>query len=292
MKRALIVLLVVAVVMVGGVYALVVLRPSVVQPAVEAFEARVLNQQGATASQELTGGAEGFDALGDAVPSAAEEAAEQDEWLRQHRTRLIAQASGVDFRCPVATEDLTGILFHQASFAYALPFTTELPEANYEWVEAHRTIPVNRDQQEGEWLDAEALHLWRTSDATPMETSIDVGAAAGTVVRSPISGKVVLVKDYMLYDQVPDIEIHIQPDGKPDLDCVLIHTSDPLVSAGEHVDAGLTEVCHVRDIEKDLTDVQLSFFTPEGVGGNHVHVQLNDATTKGYRSEKLKGAVQ
>jgi hypothetical protein len=55
---------------------------------------------------------------------------------------------------------------------------------------------------------------------------------------------------------------------------------------------GVSPFCSVRDIEKDLTDVQLSFHTPEGVGGNHVHVQINDANYEGYRKERLKGAYK
>ena len=39
--------------------------------------------------------------------------------------------------------------------------------------------------------------------------------------------------------------------------------------------------------EADLTDVQLGFFTPEGVGGNHTHGQVNDANFPDYREKKL-----
>ncbi len=204
---------------------------------------------------------------------------------------LIAQCSGIDLRSPIAPGDLTGVLFHQASYKYGLVMSTELPEANMDEVDATQNPRVNRQQFEGEWLDADAMHLWRMADTTEMDTSIDVGAAAGTTLRSPVTGTVVLVKDYMLYDETPDIEIHIQPDGRPDLDVVLIHTYDPLVKAGDKVQAGVTEISHVRDIAKDLDDVQLAFYTPESDPGNHTHVQVNDANFEGYRSTKLAGAI-
>lgn len=221
---------------------------------------------------------------------------EEAQYYETHKGRpkvnpLIAQCFGIDLRSPIAPADLTGVLFHQASYKYGLVMTTALPDADMERIGSTREPRVNREQTEGEWLDAEAMHLWRVTDATDMDTSIDVGAQAGTIVRSPVTGTVILVKDYMLYDQVPDIEIHIQPDGRPDLDVVLIHTTDPLVKAGDRVEAGVTEISHVRDIAKDLTDVQLAFYTPDGDPGNHTHVQVNDANYEGYRANKLAGAI-
>ena len=47
----------------------------------------------------------------------------------------------------------------------------------------------------------------------------------------------------------------------------------------------------MRDIEAVLVDVQLGFFTPEGTGGNHTHIQVNNADFPGYREKKLEGAV-
>jgi len=248
-------------------------------------------------------------AQGEARPSTAKEdaivatsdanlttAQEEAAYRETHKGRpkiypLIAQCEDVDLRSPIAPADLTGVLFHQASLKYALVMTTLMPEANSEHVEATGQSRVTRDQVEGEWLDADAMHLWRAADTTEMDTSIDAGATAGTTLRSPVTGTVVLVKDYMLYNEVPDIEIHIQPEGRPDLDVVLIHTYDPLVKAGDKVEAGLTEVSHVRDIAKDLDDVQLAFYTPGDDPGNHVHVQVNDANYENYRATKLEGAI-
>lgn len=289
MRKVLIALLVLVLVAVASFAAIIVVRPTFAQPLLTLIGA---SDAGSAPASQSASEDEPFAALGDTAPNDAEVAAAEREWLERHRTPRVAQVSKVDLHSPIQPADLTGVLFHQASNTYALVLSTKLPEADYEKTEATRSIRVNRDQEEGDWLDADALHLWRTEDTTAMDTSIDVGAKAGTTARSPVTGTVVLLRDYMLYEEIPDIEIHIQPEGRPDLDCVLIHTTDPLVKAGDKVEAGITELCHVRDIEKDLTDVQLSFFTPEGVGGNHIHVQVNDTTTEGYRKNRLPGAVK
>ena len=233
-----------------------------------------------------------FSDVSDVLLTKKEQAQADRERLERTRTPRIARIGSVDLRSPILPANLTGVLFHQASYNYALVLETKLPEADYEKAANAHKIRVNTKQTEGEWLDADALHVWRVGDVTPMDTSIDVGALPGSIVRSPVTGTVVLVKNYKLYDQIDDIEIHIQPDGHPELDCVLLHTKDPLIAAGDTVEAGITEISHVRDIEKDLYDVQLTYFTPEGVGGNHTHVQVNDATDKNYRKEKLKGAFK
>ena len=222
--------------------------------------------------------------------SASTSAAAQPK--KADRTPLIARCQGVDIRSSIAPADLTGVLFHQASYEYGLVLETEIPEANYDEVADSRSMRINNRQSDDGWLDAEALHLWRTSDDTAMDTSIDLGALPGASVYSPVTGTVVLVANYMLYDEMPDIEIHIQPEGRPDLDCVVIHITDATVKAGDRVEAGKTVIAKSRNIEEYLTDVQLGFFTPEGVGGNHVHIQMNDADFEGYRDKKLKDAIK
>ena len=207
-------------------------------------------------------------------------------------TRLVASHGKLKIYSPIAQEDLTGVLFHQASYNTALVMETKLPDADLEKVSVDHPVRVNHDQTEGDWVDADALHLWREQDVTDMDTSIDVGAKAGTTVYAPVTGTVVLVQDYDLYGYVPDVKIHIQPEGHPEWDVVLLHQYDPEVKAGDKVEGGVTPISRVRDIAKDLTDVQLGFYTAADDPGNHSHVQLNNADSPGYRKDSLKGAYK
>lgn len=225
----------------------------------------------------------------DAQDAKAPEAA--DGQAAEH-TKQIAAYGKLKIFSPIAQKDITGVLFHQASYTTALVMTTKLPDANPEKVSVDNPVRVNNKQKKGDWVDADALHLWRETDVTEMDTSIDVGAKAGTTVYAPVTGTVVLVKKYDLYGEVPDIRIHIQPEGHPELDLVLLHQYDPLVKAGDKVEGGATPISHVRDIAKDLTDVQLGFFTEPDDPGNHSHVQLNNADEPGYREDSLKGAYK
>lgn len=223
--------------------------------------------------------------------SIPEEIMKQDEANEPKLvTKLVAQCDGVDIYSPITHENLTGILFHQASYEWAKPMTTKLPEADLENIyQDNASLEVFKEDKSSTWMEANCVHLWRETDTTAMDTSIDMGAPAGSTVYAPVTGEVVLVLDYDLYDEVPDVQIHIRPDNNPDLDVVLLHQTDVRVKAGDHVEAGVTSLSKVRDIAKDLTDVQLSFYTAGDDPGNHSHVQVNDLTNQDYLKEYFKG---
>ena len=283
---AALIIILVLVIVAGAIVAILVLRPP--------FAAGILEALGFSSEAPAQTQSESFTDINDQSPSAEERATIDAEAKEAARTPIIAQCNGIDLHSPITMADLTGILFHQSETPWALIMSTDLPEADYDRVTEDRTMRINHEQQgsAGAWADTEALHLWRDDAEMDMDTAVDVGALAGTTVVAPVSGTVILIRNYTLEDDIDDIEIHIQPDGRPDLDVVLIHTVDSLVKAGDRVEAGITPISHVRDIEKDLADVQLGFYTPEGVGGNHTHVQVNDVNYENYRESRLSGAIK
>ena len=210
------------------------------------------------------------------------------------QTPIVATYKGVDMRLPVATEDLTEVAMHQASYAYALHLATPLKIANTEKSrKRHGTIRAKIQPHGADAIfDGEILQLWRSGRRGKPDTALDVGAKEGSALLSPVDGTVVLVKKYKLYKKHPDFEIHIQPTGRPELDVVLIHVTDPEVAAGDEVSGGITSVGKLRKLS-DKMDLQLGLFTAKKDAGNHTHIQLNNAKHPLYVKEKhLKGAIE
>lgn len=276
------VIMIIVLVLLVAIAVLIVKRPDAI--------AQVTGGAFGSVTSQVQSGSDDFSSssVSDAGSSAQSQAGSQT--ALSSALPLVATCDGVQIHSAIRPADLTTVLFHQASYDYALVMETQLPEADPE-AAAGKGARVNHQQTTGEWLDADALHLYRVTDSTSMDTSIDLGADAGTAVYAPVTGTVVLVKDYDLYDEVPDIEIHIQPEGRSDLDCVVLHTTDPLVKAGDKVVGGVTPISYVRDINSVLTDIQLDYYTSDSDTGNHTHVQINNADAEGYRETKLEGAL-
>lgn len=243
------------------------------------------NDRAKTAAQEK---ADKERAEAEAAAAAAEAAAKAGI-----PTPLIAEYDGVKVHTPIKAQDLEGILFHQAATEFGLVLSTQLPEADPEKMLTDPDYEIAEEQPTGdEWLIAKALHLWRADTTTDMDTSIDVGAEAATQVYASVTGTVVLVKTYRLYDMIDDYEVHIQPDGRPDLDVVTIHIQDVSVKAGDKVVGGETPLAKVRDLAGEgITDIQLAFYSKAG-HGNHTHVQVNNADAPTYRETRLKDAIK
>lgn len=201
---------------------------------------------------------------------------------------VIASYGGLDVRLPVPLDQLTEIGFHQASNDYALSMTTTMPTASTD--EVKRTRTTGRDiaaQKTGidAVLTGSVVRMWRNRPGQP-DTAVDVGAPAGADVYAPVTGTVVKIKKFSLYGKYDDYEIHIRPDGFPDIDCVMIHVDDLSCEVGDYVIGGATRVAAVRLLSNRINH-QLAEYTKDG--GDHVHVQLNDASHPGYKG--LEGAL-
>lgn len=220
---------------------------------------------------------------GSAEQPAAENAVAAPEDTRSP-TPFFASYRSLQLALPVEPDAVSLVAFHQASGKKSLHMESLVPEADAAEVErrtkageaVNASILASEAQDASEvpssiWHGA-ALRLWRSNRSGPPDTAVDIGAAPGTEVRSPVSGKVLAIRPYKLYGSFDDFEIHIQPNGWPEVDVVLIHVSDPAVSEGDQVVAGVTSVARVRGLSK-LTSLQLAGYT--GDGGDHVHIQLN-----------------
>ena len=263
----------------GAAMLLVAAAVMLILPRIDAFET-ILRPRLATADA-AEGSAAGLEIV--------EPMADPDT-LPTQKTALIARYGDIVLRLPVEASTLTEISFHQASYGWALPLTTPLEDASVSQARQARGTghPVEQPHGEDAILDCSILRLWRTGGQGNPDTAIDVGAPVGAPVIAPVDGTVVLVRPYLLYGKYDDVEIHIRPTGRPDLDVVLLHTSDPVVEAGDEVIGGITKLSYIRRLD-DKMPLQLRTYVPESDGGNHVHVQINDATHPDYKG--LEGAI-
>jgi murein DD-endopeptidase MepM/ murein hydrolase activator NlpD len=233
-----------------------------------------------------------------AVARIVADASDGDSRPRTEPTPLFATFDDVSFRLPFEPAVLTTLAFHQASSDKARHLTSLVTDTSASAlkrsVDAARAATTTAaamfsnpagtqaDDDDGVWTGS-AIRLWRSGRAGEPDTAADIGANPGTDVYSPISGSVLQARSYLLYGKHPDWEIHIRPDGHPELDLVLIHVEDVSVQAGDRVIAGVTRIAAVRDLTKVMY-LQLATYTLNG--GAHVHIQLNAVGTTG-RIEEL-----
>jgi murein DD-endopeptidase MepM/ murein hydrolase activator NlpD len=183
---------------------------------------------------------------------------------------------------PVPAEAITVIAFHQSSYSDTYVMTPIVAigtiadaKAAADAQRASGAPPTPRTGPQadaaGVWTGS-ALEVWRTNVNGRMGSALDCGAQPGTPVFAPLTGTVMRIRSYKLYRKYPDYEIQIRPDAWNDVDLIILHVSDPVVSEGQHVIAGVTQVASVRDLASTVSGLQLRSYTTEG--GNHTHVQL------------------
>ena len=212
-------------------------------------------------------------------------AAKTDEDAAYLATPIMAEADGVELHSAISMNNLTEILIHNASYGYALALTTELTEAtNTDVMAAKGTGRIASSQPTGDaWMTGQFIRCFRSGNGGAKMSAIDCGAPVGTTVYAPVSGKVVLVKEYQLYDRYTDYQIHIQPEGRSDLDVVMIHLENVQVKAGDTVVAGTTPLAQIRDVYAYIgSEMQLKEYTADTDNGNHTHIQVNDITNAEY----------
>jgi len=200
-------------------------------------------------------------------------------------TPYFASLRGVKLRLPVAAASVTVLAFHQSSYAdtyrlrplvgfgdvSAAKAAAETARANDTRV---RATPADESAADGDGVwTGEALELWRTARSGKRCSAIDCGAKWGTTVCSPVDGTVMRIRSYHLYGKYPDIEVQIKPDAWDDVDVFILHITDPAVTEGQHVTAGVTPVAKVRHLSAVVSGLQLRTYTTDG--GNHTHVQFN-----------------
>lgn len=103
--------------------------------------------------------------------------------------------------------------------------------------------------------------------------SILVGAAPGCPVTAPVSGTVTAVKQYKLYGKYDDVQVNIRPEEMSGITISMLFIDEPVVSIGEVVTAGKTQIGKVRACPEELGK-QLGTYTHDS--GSHVFMQATE----------------
>jgi len=103
--------------------------------------------------------------------------------------------------------------------------------------------------------------------------SVLIGAPVGSLVTSPVSGTVTGVKEYKLYGKYDDVQIEIRPEELSGTTVSIMFISDPVVSIGEVVSAGKTQLGKVRECPSELA-APIARYTHDS--GAHVHIKVTE----------------
>lgn len=210
----------------------------------------------------------------------------------REQTPMLASYQSLYLRLPVDPDDITQVAFHQASGDQAFHMEPLVEYANLAEAAKLRHAPLSiaatgsaesSSVADTIW-NGKAIQLWRSNRSGKPDTAVDVGADPGTDVYSPVTGTVLQVRSYKLYNKYADYEVHIKPDGWPEVDVVLIHVDDVSVAAGDRVLGGITRIASVRKMS-DRISLQLGGYTRNG--GDHVHMQLNHVSVPGKLDELM-----
>ncbi len=105
-------------------------------------------------------------------------------------------------------------------------------------------------------------------------SAVDLAVPSQSQVRSPVTGTVVLVRQYLLYCQSADWQLAIQPDGRPDLRVMVLHLVDLPVVPGDRVVAGVTVIG--TSWTNDLPTAQENAYFADQYPHVHVEVESGD----------------
>ncbi len=83
---------------------------------------------------------------------------------------------------------------------------------------------------------------------TSSTSAADIAVPDGTVVRAPVTGRVVNVRDYRLYCSTIDTQVVIRPRGSPNKRVMIVHVTGPRVEPGDRVISSVSKIGTVRNL--------------------------------------------
>ncbi|MEX2458888.1 MAG: M23 family metallopeptidase [Actinomycetota bacterium] len=173
----------------------------------------------------------------------------------------FAQAAGVTLYLPQAAP--VAVLFHEASSREAIamaPYGRVQRNAN-----RTRFIPP-KPPAPGRPYSV----MSSRGRGTAGSSAVDIVARAGSTLYAPVTGTVVAVRGYWLYNRFEDIRVEIAPEGQPGVRVVMIHLERVVhIRVGQRVIASQTPIGRPRMLQFNS---QTDTFT--GTHDPHVHLEI------------------
>jgi hypothetical protein len=173
----------------------------------------------------------------------------------------FAQADGVTLHLP--QENPVGVMFHEAAHREAIAM------APYGICKRNGN-PTRFRPPDPPAPGRPYMVMASRGRGTASTSAVDISAPAGSILYAPVSGTVVTVKAYWLYNTHADIRVEIEPDGAPGLRVIMIHLERVVnVAVGDRVTASVTPIGRPRVLPfHSQTD------TYTGTHDPHVHLEI------------------
>jgi hypothetical protein len=183
--------------------------------------------------------------------------------------QIVATTGPLRLQLPIAQARVTAVGYHGAGDG-TLRLAPLGTRGNKGW------LGRLRDRIFGSGGDSLVWYQLSGGDG-PSTSSLDVGAAAGTDVFSPVDGTIVGIQEVVIDQRKHGVRIDIQPTSAPSL---IVSVSglraDPALTVGSAVVAAKTRVGTLLDLAK-VERMALAGYTQDA--GNHVSLVVRPAAT-------------
>jgi hypothetical protein len=182
---------------------------------------------------------------------------------------LATAPNGLALDVPVTQRRITAIVYHGVGSNGSIPLTPSGHQRNAGLLTKLGNLVTGGSQASGPsyYVDSDAL-------GSPTG-SVDVGAVAGTAVYSPVDGRVVSIRPYVINGHAWGSMLQIQPSSAPALLVTVMNAQRaPSIQVGTIVSAAATRLGSVADLSKAMSQ-DVAKFTSDS--GNHVHIEVSPA---------------
>jgi hypothetical protein len=184
------------------------------------------------------------------------------------RPQVIALKDTLRIQMPISQSRVTAIGYHGVDNG-ALPLDPVGRQANEGMLaRLFRRVAGNGNNR---------LTYYQLGGEGPSTAVLDVGAAPGTDVYSPVNGAIVGITEYVVSGQRLGSRIDVQPADGPSLVVSVTHLRpDPALTVGANVTAGTSKLGTVLDFSR-VEKQALARYTQDA--GNHASFEVHPAAT-------------